>query len=104
MSPPESVEPILVLRDVRAGYGGGAVLEGVSLAVRPGEVVGLVGPNGSGKTTAVRVASRALRPWEGSVRVGGEDPYGLSGRDAARLGLHARRILTRPAPSGAHRP
>jgi iron complex transport system ATP-binding protein len=85
MSSPEPLEPILVLEDVRAGYGGGAVLRGVSLAVRPGEIVGLVGPNGSGKTTAVRVASRALRPWEGSVRVRGEDPYALAGRDAARL-------------------
>ena len=78
-------EPILVLDDVHAGYGGRAVLRGVSLAVRPGEVVGLVGPNGSGKTTVVRVVSRALRPSGGRVLVQGKDPHELSGRAAARL-------------------
>jgi ABC-type multidrug transport system ATPase subunit len=49
-----------VFEGVRAGYGAADVLRGVSFAVRAGEVVGLVGPNGCGKTTLVRVASRAL--------------------------------------------
>ena len=80
-----SPEPSLALEDVRAGYGATDVLQGVSLAVRPGEVVGLVGPNGCGKTTLVRVASRALKPSSGSVLVTGRDPYGLSSKEAARL-------------------
>ena len=80
-----SPEPSLVLDDVRAGYGVADVLRGVSLAVRPGEVVGLVGPNGCGKTTLVRVASRALKPSAGSVLVAGRDPYDLSSKEAARL-------------------
>lgn len=74
----------LVMTGVVAGYGGAPVLRGVGLEVKPGEVVGLVGPNGSGKTTAVRVASRALAPIEGSVRVAGVDPYSSSAREAAR--------------------
>ena len=80
-----SREPALVFEGVRAGYGAGDVLKGVSLAVRPGEVVGLVGPNGCGKTTLVRVASRALKPSAGAVRVVGRDPYGLGSKEAARL-------------------
>ena len=80
-----SREQVLVFEGVRAGYGAGDVLKGVSLAVRPGEVVGLVGPNGCGKTTLVRVASRALKPSGGSVRVVGRDPYELSSKEAARL-------------------
>jgi iron complex transport system ATP-binding protein len=61
------------------------VVRDVDLEVSPGEVVGLVGPNGSGKTTVVRVASRALRPRAGVVRVRGEDLHAMSARDAARL-------------------
>jgi iron complex transport system ATP-binding protein len=75
----------LVLRGVTAAYGTRVALRDVSLEVRPGEVVGLVGPNGSGKTTAVRVASRALRPLEGRVFVAGVDPYAVPARRAARL-------------------
>jgi iron complex transport system ATP-binding protein len=75
----------LVLEDVTAGYGADPAVLDVTIAVRPGEVLGLVGPNGSGKTTLVRVASRALRPTRGTVRVSGRDPYALSAKEAARL-------------------
>jgi iron complex transport system ATP-binding protein len=75
----------LALRSVTAGYGGEPVLRDVDLRVRPGEVVGLVGPNGSGKTTVVRVASRALAPTAGNVSLAGGDPYAVGARAAARL-------------------
>jgi len=75
----------LVLREVVAGYGARTVLDGVSVRSDRGEVVGLIGPNGSGKTTIVRVAARGLRPRSGSVSVAGQDPYRGSARQAARL-------------------
>lgn len=75
----------LVLEGVTAAYGSRVALRDVSFAVAPGEVVGLLGPNGSGKTTAIRVASRALRPRAGRVLVAGEDPYRVAARTAARL-------------------
>jgi ABC-type cobalamin/Fe3+-siderophores transport system ATPase subunit len=78
-------EPLLVLREVTAGYGRREAVHDVSFEVAAGEVVGLIGPNGSGKTTLLRVASRALRPWSGEVRIGGRDPYELRPREAARL-------------------
>lgn len=74
----------LRLVGVTAGYGPEPALLEVSLSVRSGEVVGLVGPNGSGKTTVVRVASRALRPSAGSVELSGRDPYRMQAREAAR--------------------
>ncbi len=80
-----SPDPVLAIGRLRAGYGAHEVLRGVSLSVAGGEVVGLVGPNGSGKTTIVRVASRALRPAGGWVRVSGVDPFAIPGRSAARL-------------------
>ena len=75
----------LVLKDVTAAYGSRVALDAASFSVEPGEVVGLLGPNGSGKTTAIRVASRALRPRRGRVLVAGEDPYRIPARRAARL-------------------
>jgi iron complex transport system ATP-binding protein len=82
---PAPTESGLTLSDVVAGYRRGPVVHGVSIRVRRGEVVGLVGPNGSGKTTVLRVASRALRPSGGSVMVEGHDPYRMPARRAARL-------------------
>jgi cobalamin transport system ATP-binding protein len=79
-------EPELLLLDsVTAGYGPRVALREVSLSVRAGQVVGLIGPNGSGKTTVIRVASRALRPSSGRVEVAGRDPYAIRAREAARL-------------------
>jgi iron complex transport system ATP-binding protein len=75
----------LVLENVAAGYGDRAVVRDVSLLAPAGQVTGLIGPNGSGKTTLVRVVSRGLRPTSGTVRLGGQDPYGMPARRAARL-------------------
>jgi len=80
-----SGEATLSLVGVHAGYADADVLRDVDVDVRAGEVVGVVGPNGCGKTTLVRVASRTLRPTRGTVRVVGRDPYALTGREAARL-------------------
>ncbi|MCL7381264.1 ABC transporter ATP-binding protein [Streptomyces sp. 35G-GA-8] len=60
------------------------ILRDVTLDVPPGTVVGLVGPNGSGKSTLLRAVYRSLRPRTGVVRVGGDDVWTLSSRDAAR--------------------
>jgi iron complex transport system ATP-binding protein len=80
-----SAESALSLERVCAGYASGDVLRDVDVDVDAGEVVGVVGPNGCGKTTLVRVASRTLRPTAGRVLVSGRDPYAMTGREAARL-------------------
>ncbi|WP_241159471.1 MULTISPECIES: ABC transporter ATP-binding protein [unclassified Desulfovibrio] len=77
--------PPLELTGVAAGYAGARTLSGVTLAVAPGENVILLGPNGSGKTTLLRCAAGALRPQEGTVRLGGESAHTLSARARARL-------------------
>ena len=60
--------------DVTFGYEPDrAVLKGVSLEVRPGEVVAIVGPTGAGKTTLVNLMVRFFDPWSGRVTVDGED-------------------------------
>ncbi len=60
---------ILVVDDVRFRYGEREALRGVSLAVERGEIFGLLGPNGGGKTTMFRILSTLLVPTGGSVRV-----------------------------------
>lgn len=55
------------LRDVTFGYDREPVLEGVSLAILPGELLGLVGPNGGGKSTLLKVLLGLVTPWSGTV-------------------------------------
>lgn len=76
--------PVLAARGLRHSYGATTVLDGIDLEVHDGEVVGLVGPNGSGKTTALRILHRSLVPAAGQVRLDGRDLAELSGRERAR--------------------
>ncbi len=83
--------PVLELADVRKLYPGGVeALRGVSLAVHPGELVGVVGPSGSGKSTLLHVMGTLERPSSGVVRVDGHDA-GTVG-DAQLAAIRARRI------------
>ncbi len=76
--------PVLEARDLRHAFGPKPVLRGVDLSVSAGEIVGLVGPNGSGKTTALRILHRELVPDAGTVLLEGRDLGGYAGRERAR--------------------
>jgi branched-chain amino acid transport system permease protein len=60
----------ITLEDVVLSFGGVRAIDGLSVAIRPGEVHGLIGPNGSGKTTTLNVISGYYRPEAGGVRLG----------------------------------
>ena len=77
--------PMLRLQDLHGGPV--EVLRGVSLEVAPGSVVALMGANGAGKTTAMRLISGLLRPSRGSVLLDGVPIQGLDGSRIAELGL-----------------
>lgn len=66
--------PAIELRRATAGYGTTRVLEGIDLAVGPGEVVAVVGRSGSGKTTLLRVIAGTIAPLAGDVRLLGGPP------------------------------
>lgn len=73
---------MLSLRGVVAGYGGGAVLQGVDLTCETGTITCIVGPNGAGKSTVLRVVSGLLSPSAGEVVL---DGAAISGRPPAEI-------------------
>jgi ABC-type branched-subunit amino acid transport system ATPase component len=75
---------VLKLTDVCAGYGGGDVLQEVSLEVPERSVCCIVGPNGAGKSTVLRAVSGLLHPRKGDVQLEGK----------SLVGLHPSRILS----------
>jgi iron complex transport system ATP-binding protein len=70
--------------DVHFGYDAAPLLRGVSFAVRPGSIVGILGPNGSGKTTILRLLSGVLTPRRGRVLLGEADLRSVPRRQLAR--------------------
>lgn len=78
--------PALVFRDVVRDYAGVRALDGLSLEVARGEMFGLIGPDGAGKTTAIRLACGLIRAGSGEVRVLGRDPRADHRTAAAAIG------------------
>ncbi|MEU5044486.1 ABC transporter ATP-binding protein [Streptomyces griseorubiginosus] len=75
---------MLVTNGLVKSYGRHRALDGFGLRVEPGEIVGLIGHNGAGKTTFVEIVTGLVRPDAGSVRIGPYDALS-EGRDARRL-------------------
>lgn len=75
----------LDVKEAHFSFGSHAVLRGVDLKLRAGEVFGLLGPNGAGKTTLMKAMCGRLKLDKGHIRVGGKDP---------RVDQHARRMVS----------
>ncbi len=78
---------MLALDRVTAGYGRTSVLAGVSVEVRAGDLVCLIGANGAGKTTTLKTISGLLRPTAGRIVLDGREIQGLSPPEILRLGI-----------------
>jgi branched-chain amino acid transport system ATP-binding protein len=78
---------MLAIREVHAGYGATPILFGVSLEVREGEAIALLGRNGMGKTTLMKTVMGFLRPWRGALEFEGRSLNGLPPHEIARRGV-----------------
>lgn len=81
------MKPLLELKGLTKRFGGLVAVNDLSFDVHAGEVVGLLGPNGSGKTTAMNLVSGALPLNAGEVRFDGRTISGLASHQIARLGV-----------------
>ena len=78
---------LLELEQIRASYGAVRAVQGVSLTLRPGEAVTIVGANGAGKSTTLKAISGLVRPNGGSIRFEGQDLAGAPAYRVAELGI-----------------
>ncbi|MGA3029599.1 MAG: ABC transporter ATP-binding protein [Candidatus Limnocylindrales bacterium] len=91
--------PLLSLRDVHAAYGRIEALQGVSLEVRHGEIVAMLGGNGAGKSTTLKTISGLMHPRSGRILLEGNDVTTVPAHRLVRLGIgqapEGRRIFGR---------
>jgi ABC-2 type transport system ATP-binding protein len=83
----ESAEPMVETEDLTKQFGSVLALDSVSLTVRRGSVLGLLGHNGAGKTTLVNILATALPPTSGLARIAGFDVMGEPREVRKRIGL-----------------
>jgi branched-chain amino acid transport system ATP-binding protein len=90
---------ILELRDVHTYYGAIHALKGISLEVRQGEVVTLIGANGAGKSTTLRSINGIVHPRQGTIRFQDRDITGTAPHDVVKMGIsqspEGRRLFPR---------
>jgi branched-chain amino acid transport system ATP-binding protein len=94
-TPARTEEIVLDVRGLRAGYGRSEVVRGIDLRLHRGECVGLIGPNGHGKTTLLSALSGRLGTLAGSIEFEGED---LTSRDASERAMRGLALV----PEGDH--
>jgi branched-chain amino acid transport system ATP-binding protein len=82
-----STVPAVELREVKASYGRIEVVHGVTFSVPPGTVFALLGPNGGGKSTTLKVISGRVKPTAGCVHIAGRHVNGAAPEALARAGV-----------------
>ncbi|RYI98562.1 MAG: ATP-binding cassette domain-containing protein, partial [Acetobacteraceae bacterium] len=92
-------EPLLQASGIVKRFGGFKALDGVDLSVAPGEIVGLIGPNGSGKTTFINVVSGLLPADGGTVLLAGEGVTTLPAHRRAARGINRTFQVPKPFAS-----
>src|SRR5689334_22723517 len=87
---------MLAVEGLSKRFGGFLAVNQVSLEARQGEILGLIGPNGSGKTTTFNLIAGTLRPTAGSIHFAGKEVAGLPAHAICRLGVARTFQIPRP--------
>ena len=90
------MENILEFKNVTAGYGRVQILHNLTFEVKKGEVFGVIGPNGCGKTTMFNALIGLITPTQGHIVFNGRDVTKMSANDRARLGIGRTYQVPRP--------
>ncbi len=89
-------DDLLVVKDLRRSFGSLVAVNDLSFEVRKGEILGIIGPNGSGKTTAFNLLTGIMKPDKGSIFLDGRDITGLSAARRCRTGIGRTYQIPRP--------
>ncbi len=74
------IDQAVCLQNVSAGYGNIAALDEVNLSIPVGSFTGIIGPNGGGKTTLLKLMLGLLQPWSGQIKVWNQEPQAIRSR------------------------
>ena len=97
------MKPAVSVSDVTKCYGEVEALKKVSFSVNPGELFGIIGPDGAGKSTLFRILTTLLLADSGTATVNGLDVEGLQ-TNPATGGIHARTFFALSGPDGGREP
>ena len=97
--PPGNGEPLLRIEALVKRFGGFRALDGLTFDLMPGEIVGLVGPNGSGKTTCINVISGLYSPDGGDVIYHGRPISGMPSHRLVQIGINRTFQVPKPFPT-----
>jgi ABC-2 type transport system ATP-binding protein len=86
----------VVIDDATKRFGDDLAVDGITLTVQRGTILGIIGPSGSGKTTTIRLLTGALAPTDGQVRVLGEDPRLFRRQTRERIGYMPQQFTLYP--------
>lgn len=81
------MEKTIELMNIRKSFSGKEVLKGIDLQIASGEIFGLLGPSGAGKTTLIRIMTGRLLPDSGQALLYGKEPGTLNGKERKRIGM-----------------
>ena len=81
------MDKVVQIKDIKQQFGDKTVLDNISMDIEKGEILGLLGPSGAGKTTLIKILTGQLKPTCGTAAVFGKDSSALTGEDYSKIGM-----------------
>ena len=81
------MEKVIQINKIKQQFGQKTVLENINMEIEKGEIIGLLGPSGAGKTTLIKILTGQLKPTSGTASIFGKASDSLKGKDYCRIGM-----------------